>query len=234
MKRHKVPFFLLILTLCLTALSGCAPADGSSSERTLSSDVRTLPITGDFDHDGVRESLELITLCNPDGAVDWFELRVKNITGDTLWTGTAAPHHAGYNSYFACHLDGKDYLLQYCPSMYQGGCAYSYKLFSIGPNSEEVTARSSSVDFDINWKASYHSFDSAALADFMDEVNDLLSHSTLLLSTDSALDGIDPNAPQDMLWWLTADGFHPGYTYDQSKTLRENLMSLEKTMHQAQ
>ena len=234
MNRYKVLSPLLFLTLCLAALFGCTPADNASAS-TPPDDVRILPITGDFDHDAKQDSLEIITVRDNDaldGGVAWFELRVKNAAGDTLWTGTASPYHAGYNSYFACRLDGRDYLLQYNPSMYQGGCGYSYKLFCVGTDSEEITVRSSGVSFDINWAASYHSFDGAALADFMEEVNELLSHSTLLLSTDSALDDIDPNAPQDTLWWLTADSSrHPGYTYDASKTLRENLMALEETMH---
>lgn len=235
MTRYKVLFPLLVLTLCLAALFGCTPADNSHSTDALSNDIRHLPVTGDFNHDGKPEHLEIVTVRDYealDGAVAWFELQVKNADGNTLWTGTAAPYHAGYNSYFACHLEGKDYLLQYSPSMYQGGCGYGYKLFSIGPESTEITARSSSVSFDINWDASYHSFDGTALADFMEEINELLSHSTLLLNTDSALDDIDPNAPQDTLWWLSRDGYHPGFTYDASKTLRENLMLLEKTMHQ--
>ena len=235
MNRYKALFPALLLSLCFVIPSGCTAENSSHSKSLPSTDVRLLPITGDFDHDGKAEHLEVVTVRDYDaldGGVAWFELTVKTADGNTLWTGTASPYHAGYNSYFVCRLDGKDYLLQYTPSMYQGGCGYGYKLFSLAPNGDEITQRSSSVTFDINWKASYHSFDGAALADFMDDVNGLLAHSTLLLSTDSALDDIDPNAPQDTLWWLTANGYHPGYTYDAGKTLRENLMLLERIMHQ--
>jgi len=85
------------------------------------------------------------------------------------------------------------------------------------------------VYFDINWGSSMHrEFNAAEIADFMDEVNDLLAHSKLLLSTDEALELIDPEHPQDIPWWLLDGTYCSGYVYDESKSLRDNLLELER------
>ena len=65
----------------------------------------------------------------------------------------------------------------------------------------------------------------------MDEINSLLANSKLLLNTNSALDGIDPENPQDILWWIRDETLYPGYEYDESKTLRDNLLELEKVVN---
>ena len=77
----------------------------------------------------------------------------------------------------------------------------------------------------MNWGTPLHeSFDGEAVADFMDELNGLLAQSKLLVTTDTALDGIDPDHPQDNLWWLRYGDF----AYDENLSLRENLLALEQ------
>ena len=77
----------------------------------------------------------------------------------------------------------------------------------------------------MNWGSPMHEgFDGAALADFMDQLNGLLAHGRLLVTTDTALEGIDPEHPQDLLWWLQDGTFCGGYQYDGDKSLRENLL----------
>ena len=51
----------------------------------------------------------------------------------------------------------------------------------------------------------------------------------LLLTTDTALEGIDPDHPQDYLWWLQDGKFCEGYVYDSGMSLRENLIARNPT-----
>lgn len=149
----------------------------------------------DFDQDGMLETVELE---KHDDVYPWFELRVKKPDGTVLWRKEAHAAHSGYNSLFACKLDGKDYLLRYNPTMYQGYATYAYTLFSLDAQGKAVPVQEESVSFDVNWGSHMHEgFDGVALADFMDQLNGLLAHGRLLVTTDTALEGIDPEHPQD-------------------------------------
>lgn len=186
---------------------------------------RTVLLPGDYDldQDGTPEMVELITYF---GEGTYYELRVTGADGKELWRGEAYPVHPGYNSIFACRLEDGDYLLQYHPTMYQGYATYAYELFSLDEEGNPVTKQENSVSFDVNWGTPLHeSFDAEAVADFMDELNGLLAQSKLLVTTDTALEGIDPDNPQDNLWWLQDETQCGGYLYDESLSLRENLLA---------
>jgi len=182
----------------------------------------------DLDHDGTNETIHVRPIY--DGMA--YELSVVKQDGTILWSTEAHTAHAGYNSLFVCTLDRVDYLLQYHPTMYQGDCNYTYRLFALDTQGRILINREASVNFDTNWGSSLHSkFNAVEIADFMDEINDLLAHSKLLLNTDSALDDIDPENPQDIPWWLLDKTFCSGYVYDESKTLRDNLLELERVVN---
>ena len=186
----------------------------------------------DFDYDGIPETVERVTYSDDASQSVWFELQVKKADGTILWKDEAYTAHSGYNSLFVCKLDGKDYLLQYYPTMYQGSCNYGYQLFSLDAQGNVLPHREAAVSFDINWDYWLHEeFDAGEIADFMDEVNGLLATSKLLMSTDSALADIDPEHPQDIPWWLLDKTYCAGYVYDESKSLRENLLALEKIVN---
>lgn len=202
---------------------GCLQILDSSLEWEGGGRTVLLPGDYDFDQDGTPEMVELITYF---GEGTYYELRVTGADGKQLWRGEAYPVHPGYNSIFACRLEDGDYLLQYHPTMYQGYATYAYELFSLDKSGNPVTKQENSVSFDVNWGIPLHeSFDAEAIADFMDELNGLLAQSKLLVTTDTALDGIDPDHPQDSLWWLQDETQCGGYRYDDSLSLRENLMA---------
>lgn len=196
-------------------------------------DAMTSPDTviwndADLDHDDINETIHVRPIY--DGMA--YELSVVKQDGTILWSTEAHTAHAGYNSLFVCTLDGVDYLLQYHPTMYQGDCNYTYRLFALDAQGRILINREASVNFDTNWGSSLHSkFNAVEIADFMDEINDLLAHSKLLLNTDSALDDIDPENPQDIPWWLLDGTYCSGYVYDESKSLRDNLLELERVVN---
>ncbi len=195
---------------------------GTDTGTSFTQQTSTLPGDYDFNHDGVPEVMELTTYF-----VEYtcYELLVTEQDGTELWRGEAYPVHPGYNSIFACRREDGDYLLQYHPTMYQGYATYAYELFSLDKAGNPVTVQENSVSFDVNWGTPLHeSFDAEAIADFMDELNGLLGQSKLLVTTDEALNGIDPEHPQDNLRWLQNTTSPSGFSYDENKSLRENLL----------
>ena len=187
----------------------------------------------DFDHDGVPETTELVTVEDPEGAARpaWYELRIIRRDGQELWAATAHWSHPGWTSVFACEIDGEDWLLQYDPEMWQGWGEYTYRLFHpyiISPASNEPAEqvlRESAVTWDLNFGREGHHLNAAALADFLEEVHGYLDRSTLLLSTEDGefrTGGSGAAFRLDMDLW---DAFCP---YDETRSLLENLESLER------
>lgn len=154
-----------------------------------------------------------------------------------IWSDEAYYNHADYNAVFLCTLDGKDYLLRYNPTMYQGGSNYSYKLFTLTRSGEEQTVREGSVAFTMNYFAGGEfggpggsEFVPEDIAAFMDEINDLLAHSVQLINTDAGLlySFEREGRLYDSLSWL--DGWEPMFTRDPSKSLLENLWAFKEAM----
>lgn len=136
-------------------------------------------VSPDLNRNGIAEEIRLLELDDGQGQrVEIWE------NGEIIKYATGNYAHAGWYSLFLCTLDGEDYLLSYSPSMYQGVCSYDYRLYTLADNTEEIV-RSNSIDFDINFGSPAHTdFDPEAIAAFMEEINDLLSHSVQLLNTE--------------------------------------------------
>ena len=156
---------------------------GTLTGSVLEQTTEVLPGSYDFDRDGAPETVEAVTVLDPErsGASAWYELRVRDGDGTPLWSATAGLPHAGWRSFFACTVDGKDCLLTYDPAMYQGSAAYAYQLLSL-ENGVLTLLRQGSVEFDID--AGILDFDPEAIAAFLEEVHGYLDESTLLLSTE--------------------------------------------------
>lgn len=224
----------IVVAVCFLTdpLKKTEPAEKEPMATTPAENEKVLPGNYDFTHDGIPEKTVLVTYSDDVAQYTWYELQVQKADGTVLWKDEAHTVHYGYNSLFVCTLEGKDYLLQYNPTMYQGNCHYSYRLFALDTQGNVVPNRAGEIRFDINWGSSQHSkLNAAKIAEFMDTVNGLLANSKLLLNTDAALEGVNPENPQDMLWWLQDKDLYPGYVYDSSKTLRDNLLALQKAVN---
>ena len=203
--------------------AGETETTGTAMEQT----TETLPGEYDFDHDGEAEMAELVTVLTPETPYfpAWYELRVKRPDGSLLWVQDAGLYHVGWISMFACKIDGRDYLLRYCPWMGQGCYAYDYQLFSLDCDGKELPFRESRVEFDFGFDSPTHqSFDPAAIAVFLEEVHGYLDNSTLLLTTESGAFRTGGSGAdfRDDLSFLTDT-----QSYDNSKSLEENLRALE-------
>lgn len=168
--------------------------DGVLTGDSYEESAEVLPGDYDFDHDGKRDIVELVTTYDhTEGekrAVGQYVLTIKKADGTALWSTSAHWSHPGWTSVFACKVDGQDYLLQYEPEMWQGWAEYSYKLFypyivsPVTGERQEQVLRESYLAFDDNFRMEGHHFDAAELADFLWEVRGYIADSTLLLSTE--------------------------------------------------
>ena len=138
-----------------------------------------------------------------------------------MWHQEAGLYHAGWVSVFYLELDGQDYLLRYTPAVGQSYYAYVYQLFSLDSTGKEVMQEANGVEFDMMFGSEMHqSFDSAAIAAFLEEVHGYLDDSTLLLTTEGGQfrTGGSGAGFRDDLYFVTDSP-----TYDGNKPLEENL-----------
>lgn len=227
----KKKICLLLIEMLLMTVSACACSAGQNTEGATESVVdapietaATPAVTPDLNHNGIAEEVRLTEI--DDGVGQRLEIREndKLIASEEGYFA-----HAGWKSIFLCTLDGEDYLLRYEPMMFQGVCTYSYTLSTLSlTDKTETVVKNNSIDFDINFGSPIHGdFDPEAIAAFVDEINDLLSHSVQLLNTDSdLLDTFEKEGRlYDSLWWL--DSWEPEFVRDESKSLVENLKDFQ-------
>lgn len=190
--------------------------------------AENLPET-DLNRNGIPEELRIMEAEHGDGE----RLEVLENGEKILWE-EGYYIHEGQKAMFLCRRNGEDYLLRYQPAMYQGCGDYSYELFSM-EDGGETTVQWDAVSFDINFGSPVHGdFDAEAIASFMEDINDLLSHSILLINTDSELqETFEREAKlEDTLWWL--EGEESGFHRDPSRSLLENLQDFQNVMAQVE
>ena len=150
-----------------------------------------LPGNYDFDHDGVPETTELVTVGGPGGrSVAWYELHIASGTGTAdaprpLFDGTLALQHPGWGSFIAVTKEEEDNFLMFAPVMYQGFADYRYELVSFRADGSADLLDSGGVSFDLSFGRDGHQFDAEAIAGFFWKLRGILQNSTVLMSTEN-------------------------------------------------
>lgn len=150
-----------------------------------------LPGNYDFDHDGVPETTELMTVGEPSGgSVAWYELHIAGGAGAAdaprpLFDGTLALQHPGWGSFIAVTVEGKDNFLMFAPVMYQGFATYWYELISFREDGSADLLDREEVSFDLSFGRDGHQFDAEAIAGFFWKLRGILQNSTVLMSTEN-------------------------------------------------
>ncbi len=143
----------------------------------------------DLDGDGADES---VTVTKEED--DFYVLSVLKANGsELLWSEEMSTAHPGWDSLFLCTLDGRDCLLRYNPTMYQGECSYRYTLFTL-ENGRENIKQTRTVAFDANGT---NLLDVDEMTSFADEVNAMLEKSILLLKTEGGIAAIGPSGAEE-------------------------------------
>ena len=208
------------------------------AEWIASTEPTVFPQRPDLNRNGVPEELRLYEPA-PWGTGQWLEVWED---GRRIYQAEGDQAHMGWNAVFLCTLEGEDYLLQYNPYMGQGAAGYHYFLFTLEGNTKKMV-RENELYFEVNFGMPTPDggvvdpeeiFDPDAIADFADEINELLSHSVQLLNTDDNLLRTFEREGRlvDTLWFLysgPSDIFIP----DPQKSLRENLRDYRDAMVRA-
>ena len=172
---------------CLLAME----ESGTLSGTVLKETVEVLPGNYDFDHDGVPETTELVTVGEPSGgSVAWYELHIAGGTGTAdaprpLFDGTLALQHPGWGSFIAVTVEGKDNFLMFAPVMYHGFATYWYELISFREDGSADLLDREEVSFDLSFGREGHQFDAEAIAGFFWKLRGILQNSTVLMSTEN-------------------------------------------------
>jgi hypothetical protein len=157
-----------------------------SSAETETAAGNIIPLyTAQLIHDG---SVQTIILDTSRIAEFVYDLRVEDADGRTLWQAEASLPHAGWNTLLLTRIDGKDYLMQYNPTTYQGYSTYSFRVFYLNKDGGEVVYDKGEVAFSLNppGEADYfRKHDIAPVKAFFQHVNRYLPASELLLNTDA-------------------------------------------------
>ncbi|MFZ7102381.1 MAG: DUF5301 domain-containing protein [Peptococcaceae bacterium] len=150
-------------------------------------------VEADVNRDGLKEAFYHDKSHMDSGP--WVTLRLRDGSGNEIWSEDAGIPHTGWNSLFLCEQKDEYYLLRYNPGMWQGYCTYTYSLFTLEGGAEHVI-RSNTLEFDINGTAA---LDAPKMVAFADEVNALLRKSTLLLSSEGGNYSFGPLAADQFL-----------------------------------
>lgn len=127
----------------------------------------------DLDQDGETETIHVREVS--EGEV--YELEVVKKDGTVLWNAEAGIPHVGWSTILLYQFAGVDYLIEYCPTVYQGIANYTCRVLTLkgGVESEENY-----------WETEFEQSSlqiTSMMCVFAERVNDFLRHSTILLST---------------------------------------------------
>ena len=133
----------------------------------------------DLNNNRVNEQIVIRTVAP--GQV--YELAVLE-NGEEIWKTEASPAHVGWNTILRYSEDGRDYLVQYLPTMFQGAGSYTCTVFSLEDNKQAVKDEWS-VDFELEPDGSVK--ETVQMTRFAERVDLLMRNSTVLLSTEQGV-----------------------------------------------
>ena len=106
--------------------------------------------------------------------------------GIVIWSVEAGLPHVGWNTIMHYEEDGKSYLVEYHPTMYQGIGAYQCKMYSL-ENGKEIIKQEWAVDFELSTEETFDMEPTPEMEQFAREVGILLRNSSVLLSTEQGI-----------------------------------------------
>jgi len=173
----------------------------------------------DLTGDGVEERV-FVTSYGKDAGLFYLvvENMARNSGPEIIWFAEAGHFHAGQNGFYLYEdpADGSFYLLNWVSYMAMGEADYRYSLFALSPDGTEQVIRNGSLAFDVNevWVG-----DPAEMRRFDREINGLLDHSVVLLSTNF-------DTPPDVYWGSPEDPVIPIGPFDSGADYFEALQAV--------
>lgn len=154
----------------------------------------------DLDQDGEKETIYVREVIEG----ELYELEVAKKDGTVLWSAEAGIPHVGWNTILLYQQNGRAYLVQYLPTMYQGIGSYTCAQMTF-EDGQAVEENVWAVDFELPVQEM-----SDEMKAFEEAVNAIMEESTVLLSTAQGelVVGPKPAAEVSQLYpvWLGTDG----------------------------
>lgn len=188
----------------------------------------------DLNHDGTDEWILVDVSLWDNAQTGQADLAVYLEDETLLFYDYLTGAHADWENYFLCEKDGKDYLLAFCPTMYQGYATYSWKLMDFDANNELRIVEEDSIDFSVNPVVTEETqqFDIDAILAFLEGAERMIRPAMLLVSTE---DGVleystteqfrTRTAESYITWWLEDNAAYQALSAQEKATvsLREKL-----------
>ncbi len=150
--------------------------EGSNSAHVIMARNGSVVSYSDLNHNRINERI-IVREVEPKML---YELLVVE-NGSVIWSVEAGLPHAGWNTFMLYNEDGKDYLVEYQPQMYQGVGTYKCKMYSL-ENDKETIQKEWTVDFELPAEDTLKITSEMEL--FAEEVGLLLRNCGVLLSTE--------------------------------------------------
>lgn len=170
----------------------------------------------DLTHDGTEERV-YVTEC---GKYESFcYLIVEDASGERiLWHTAANGSHVGQNGIYLYTdpADGSHYLLHWVPYMSMGLAGYGYELFTLADDGTPQYRQQNTLMFDV---CDVWSGDPEEIRAFDQEINQLLEHSEVLLSTNY-------DTPEGVFWGAPDHLVRPGLPFDSHPEYFEERQAL--------
>lgn len=143
----------------------------------------------DLTHDGKKERITAgLAQFVPQGEASNLTVHASEQAGSpVLWQRDYGTSHVGWVMLYLYEEDGKDYLMQYTPAMYQGAATYALDIFSLDADGNVIPLRRLETSFqlhDVSTGRNGFFGDPKQAADFLDEVRTYQDRALLLVSTD--------------------------------------------------
>ena len=194
MKRFLILSLIMVFVFSLSACGGGneTPAPTEEAQQAEATAEPTAEATEpdntpagawhvDLDNDGSDEQL---VLNDEELEENGFAVPYVLLTdGTRLELPQIAVSHAGAATYGITELDGREYVLYYRPSWYNGTCEDYYCLYTV-ENGTLKEARSGHVEFEVSSVRPLDPVDVDKVMAFVDEINDIWQHSRLAFTTD--------------------------------------------------
>lgn len=186
-----------------------------------------LPYHPDLNRNGVKETLLVGYYYESMDNTDWYApgLGVWE-DGELLWTSIGKGEGETKTAFLLTEQDDGEYLMECSVWTGDGRCSYTYLGYDL-----RAPGQQSIFNGDTHFVYARGEYDEYAIeineydiADFMENINSLLSRSTVLYGGEEVF--ADPSNPRLELSWL--EHFAPGFTWDRSAADLENLTRFEE------
>lgn len=154
--------------------------EGSNSAHVIMAGNGAIVSYSDLNHNRINER---VVVREVEPGMLYELLVVEN--GAVIWSVEVGLPHVGWNTIMLYNEDGKDYLVEYQPQMYQGVGNYKCMMYSLEKGKKNIE-KEWAVDFELSFEET-PAMETPEMEQFAKEVGVLLRNCSVLLSTENGI-----------------------------------------------